>query len=308
MTFLTPIIGYCQIIISEDFSDNGATWYEYDPDSKISFNQRLDFVNWIRTDEGYVHKPIEPVSNFKLKYDFNLIEKWGNAKSVGPFISDVEGSITDLQNAQGNGVWLQYYAGYGVGKVYIQPFIDGVGQTNMNDVTRRIPVDLNTVYYVTLIKEGNLITLNIYSDPNRTINISGSPISVEASLSSIGFNHFYATNSQVAVPPNNPEWSTGWIDNIELSIYNSAFVGQMYSKENITIYPNPFKNAFSITSEITRMRIISIFNSSGQKIYTGKMKNNQKSIDLTGFKKGLYFVVLTDENGIIKSSEKIVKK
>jgi hypothetical protein len=44
-----------------------------------------------------VHKKIEPISDFRMEYDFSIKNKWGNAKSVGPLISDTHGSITDMQ-------------------------------------------------------------------------------------------------------------------------------------------------------------------------------------------------------------------
>jgi hypothetical protein len=69
---------------------------------------------------------------------------------------------------------------------------------------------------VTFEKSGNQLKLNIFSDQQRTNHINGSPISMVKDFSGKNFNHFYAVNSHISQPPDNPEWTSGWIDNITL--------------------------------------------------------------------------------------------
>jgi hypothetical protein len=225
--------------LCEDFSNMDPCWTDYDPDSRITYNQKLEFNNWIRTERGFVHREIEPVSDFQLKYDFNISAYGGNAKSIGPLISDTYGSITDLQNNLGNGIWIQFYAGIGA-KIYIQTYQDGIASTDLlSNSTPKISITTKKNYYVTFTKNGSLLTLSIFSDESRTSHIPGSPIYMNANFTGIKFDHFYSINSNVSSKDiANWEWSTGWIDNIKLydqvpplpmADEKKKFLGNIYS-------------------------------------------------------------------------------
>ena len=54
--------------------------------------------------------------------------------------------------------------------------------------------------------------------------------------------------------------------------------------------------------------IISIFNSLGQIVYTAKIETDNKTINISGLQKGLYFVEIKDLKGNIMLSEKIIKE
>jgi hypothetical protein len=78
----------------------------------------------------------------------------------------------------------------------------------------------------------------------------------------------------------------------------------------IEIFPNPFKDKIIITlssdidiSEINFM----VYNSIGQKIlYNSNLKNNQIIIDLADEPNGLYYLIIMDNNKIIRT-EKLLK-
>ncbi|HQD35457.1 MAG TPA: T9SS type A sorting domain-containing protein, partial [Bacteroidales bacterium] len=78
----------------------------------------------------------------------------------------------------------------------------------------------------------------------------------------------------------------------------------------IDIFPNPFKDKIIITlsSDINISEInLMVYNSIGQKIlYNSNLKNNQLIIDLADEPNGLYYLIIRDNNKIIRT-EKIIK-
>ncbi|MBA7542770.1 hypothetical protein ES705_35094 [subsurface metagenome] len=53
---------------------------------------------------------------------------------------------------------------------------------------------------------------------------------------------------------------------------------------------------------------MSIFNSLGQNVYTSKVQSDNETINISGLRKGIYFVEIKDLNGNILLSEKIIKE
>lgn len=93
-------------LVNDDFSSGVGNWNEYDPDSKITINQRVEYSDWKRYDEGFVHQTIPAITDFELNFDFRITDKWGNAKSAGPCVSDFYGSLSDV--GIGNYVHMAY--------------------------------------------------------------------------------------------------------------------------------------------------------------------------------------------------------
>ncbi len=81
-------------------------------------------------------------------------------------------------------------------------------------------------------------------------------------------------------------------------------------KQKIEIYPNPFKDKIIITlsSDIDILEInLMVYNSIGQKIlYNPNLKNNHIIIDLADEPNGLYYLIIRDNNKIIRT-EKLIK-
>ncbi len=79
----------------------------------------------------------------------------------------------------------------------------------------------------------------------------------------------------------------------------------------LTIYPNPAKNKFTIKSEICSINgaIVEIVDLYGQKINTIKVRKGQAEIevDVKGWQKGLYLVCMFHKNGIIENGRVMVQ-
>ena len=82
------------------------------------------------------------------------------------------------------------------------------------------------------------------------------------------------------------------------------------SQKNCKVFPNPFKDKIIITlsSDIDISEInLMVDNSIGQKIlYKSNLKNNQIIIDLADEPNGLYYLIIRDNNKIIRT-EKLIK-
>jgi len=72
------------------------------------------------------------------------------------------------------------------------------------------------------------------------------------------------------------------------------------------IYPNPASSLLNIRYEGLKKIQISIINSNGQNVNSSIL--TQKSIDVSTFPTGIYLIKITDENGNILLSRKILKK
>ena len=273
---LREVIQPSPLPIVDSFDVDDGSWTEFDTGSKIeldySIDQRLEFDNWIRWEEGFVGQAITPITNFMFDYDFNITADWGNANQVGPAFSDSYGTLSDIQD--GNGIYLVYYAGTG-SKMYLYTVENGTVTNNYVTGGNSISITVGETYYASFKKEGNELTYNLYSDQSRTTHISGSPVSVTtAGFDDITFDNFYAVNGWAASDTaNNPEWTSGWIDNINLSEIDISVVYGLDADLpiNFNIYqnfPNPFNPTTLIRYALPKSSNVAlvIYNIMGQEI------------------------------------------
>lgn len=74
-------------------------------------------------------------------------------------------------------------------------------------------------------------------------------------------------------------------------------------KENITIYPNPTNNIFTITN--SRGAMVEVYNVLGRLVFKNQIERNKQVIDFSTFDSGVYFIKM-NINGIV-STKKVVK-
>lgn len=75
---------------------------------------------------------------------------------------------------------------------------------------------------------------------------------------------------------------------------------------DVFFYPNPVRDFIRIINEANAELYVQLFDSSGKLLVETDLSSS--AIDMRGFKSGLYFLMLTDEKGQIKYSEKFIKK
>jgi hypothetical protein len=73
---------------------------------------------------------------------------------------------------------------------------------------------------------------------------------------------------------------------------------------SITLYPNPTNKEVNISSE-SIINSIEVFNSLGQKINQTNVKQNEKTLDINSFSKGVYIIGVNTDKGYIR--KKLIK-
>lgn len=80
------------------------------------------------------------------------------------------------------------------------------------------------------------------------------------------------------------------------------------SKNNITVYPNPTEDNFTINfGDLLDVKAVVLYNSIGQIVYKQAIELNSKTltIDLSSFSKGLYYLII--ESSMERNSARVVK-
>ena len=75
---------------------------------------------------------------------------------------------------------------------------------------------------------------------------------------------------------------------------------------DLIVYPNPSAGIFTVHSEETIIKQIDITNLFGEEIFTTTVANSETTIDLSKQAKGIYFIQVLTEKGII--NKKIIKQ
>jgi len=96
---------------------------------------------------------------------------------------------------------------------------------------------------------------------------------------------------------------TQWPDNFSLSAFSSLFLRvwdakttKIHTENNVEvkIYPNPTEGKVRIKSNGSNLQYVSIYSVNGQQILERKLSNTTEGIDLSGFQKGLYIMIIED--------------
>ena len=102
----------------------------------------------------------------------------------------------------------------------------------------------------------------------------------------------------------NDSGSFGYIDEIVLRDTNTLATENL-TKDNTFIYPNPFDKTFKISSTNTIVKI-ALYNSLGKQV-NNLLETNTNEYNIDNLSKGLYFIKLTDDTGLVQI-KKLIKK
>ena len=75
-------------------------------------------------------------------------------------------------------------------------------------------------------------------------------------------------------------------------------------EREITIYPNPTRNTFAISSDVAQ---VEIYNITGQMIRTFTNVISNQELDINNLEAGIYLVKMTDNNGT-SLTKKLIKE
>ena len=79
-----------------------------------------------------------------------------------------------------------------------------------------------------------------------------------------------------------------------------------YTLDNtVTVYPNPTNGVVQIENGEWRMENVEVYDAYGKLLFTVEVNGNAAALDLTGYAKGIYFVKVTTDNGVV--TKRVVK-
>ena len=92
-------------------------------------------------------------------------------------------------------------------------------------------------------------------------------------------------------------------DEIVITMQDDVSIGESFENANVSIYPNPTNGLFNMTIEGFNGELnMQVINVTGEVVYTESMNANAKitkSFDVSEFAAGVYYVRLSNDNGIV---------
>lgn len=192
--------------------ENFLTWTKVDPNFKLSeTQQKASWTDLIRNEACYRYKA-RTLNDFKAQFDFQLASIDVNAtfedqfllylfvvcENYGrPYYVEVNESIKLAI--------LEFENSTSIFRLYLH---------DSGDSVQDISVDLNvgTTYYCLFERKGNSVTLNIYSDPERTVLVDSISITLPPEVN-VTFNYAEVTASVDSALDGNDQ-SDGFIQNL----------------------------------------------------------------------------------------------
>jgi hypothetical protein len=141
-------------------------------------------------------------------------------------------------------------------------------------------------------------TYNIYRGTSSSnlslLNSVASSVTSYTDVTPPAGNMYYLIEAMRPTPCN-PAFKEGEnVTSTVSNIANTSGIGfsEFSGDENIQIYPNPAQDEISVSSTFITNSKLEILNSLGQIIYSGNLSTNTKTIDVSSFSEGVYFLVL----------------
>jgi len=85
---------------------------------------------------------------------------------------------------------------------------------------------------------------------------------------------------------------------------NAVLKNSLFNINDIKIYPNPSNGILKIEHE--NIQKIKVVDNNNRILFEKNIKNNNYTLDITGFSKGIYFIIINSNEGLI--SKKIIKE
>jgi hypothetical protein len=90
-----------------------------------------------------------------------------------------------------------------------------------------------------------------------------------------------------------------------LFVQTGAGINTVNTSDDLKIYPNPTTGLFVLESSNSKIENVKVFNVLGECVYQSEIKNLKSEINMSQYSKGIYFVQITTDKGII--NRKLVK-
>ena len=104
-------------------------------------------------------------------------------------------------------------------------------------------------------------------------------------------------------PP--PTYCVGPTASYVVTLSTCVGIEEYNNDGNFTLFPNPTSSTFTITST-DKIETMKLYNILGELLITETINNNQSTINISQFSKGIYFAEIKTEKGIVR--KKVVKE
>jgi len=174
-------------IIANIFDIDMGYWTEVDAPGRVTIdyvNERIAITDLDNDEDVYVYKATDAnVEDFILDFEFQVLNTATVGSYFGVGLADGIGTMEDVNN----GLYVRVYMG-GANNVMCTPshMTNGVEDS----VALIMGLNVDTVYYVRLIRRGSYCWLGVYSDRIRETHVANSPTEYRDE-SPVAFTHLY---------------------------------------------------------------------------------------------------------------------
>ena len=223
-------------------------------------------------------------------YSTNVVGAWDpNQKEVSPKGTGEVGYIGRADSVLTYTIHFQNTGNYNAQNIYL---IDSLS-SNLNIATLK-PVYSNHSF-TTSVSETGVVKFtfnNIYLPYNPPSSIGELIYTIHLKPNLADFTQIKNT-ANIYFDYNAPVCTNTTLNTINHSL---GIASLSNSNNDIMIYPNPSTGLFTVSSLKHKVQNIKVLNILGEEVLQSTINNQQTIIDLSGYRKGLYFVQITDEN------------
>lgn len=157
---------------------------------------------------------------------------------------------------------------------------------------------------------GNYSTLTWYTVKIRYERIFSSQVKISYWINSVFKGYEILEPIEEEVQLDNLDLTsqegTVWFDNVNVKTYVNSISNQNLSK--IDLFPNPATDKINFRLSANEQYRINIYNILGEAVLAKVFLDKTKSIDISDFQKGVYFISIEDFEGNFILTKKIIKQ
>ena len=157
---------------------------------------------------------------------------------------------------------------------------------------------------------GKVITFNF-----QNINLPDSTSNLDGSRGFVQYKIKPKSNLHAGVVIHNTasiyfDFNTPLSTNTSLNVFMESIttsIKEQSMESGLSIYPNPSKGIFQISSTLLKIQYVKIINIIGEEIFQTNNDSKQAIINLSSFEKGIYFVQIRYENNFVSNKKVVVE-
>jgi hypothetical protein len=153
--------------------------------------------------------------------------------------------------------------------------------------------------FATYVDPGVKLKDNYYSDATLRANLTTDLSALDMTRPGLYFIKYNVTD---------PSGNIATTGERLVSVEEFSSLAELQARSNVAIYPNPNNGLFNITAKNnTHIKQVKVMDVLGKAILNNIYNATDVAIDLTTMNKGLYMVIIEDENGATTTNKVVVE-